>query len=67
MMPVSNANKDMNERITNIENKGKNTELVLSLLIKHLDIEVPFKKFLVEWEHEQRTKAEEAKKNETNK
>ena len=53
------TNKEMLEQLNKMSIKANNTELVFSLFVKFLNKEPDFRKFLIDWEEEQKRKRAE--------
>lgn len=48
------TNKEQTDLLNKVIAKANNTELVLSLFIRFLEKEPDFKKFLIDWQEEQK-------------
>ena len=48
------TNKEILEQVNKMTVKANNTELVLSLFIKFMEKEPDFRKFIIDWEEEQK-------------
>ena len=53
------TNKEILEQVNKMTVKANNTELVLSLFIKFMEKEPDFRKFIIDWEEEQKRKKAE--------
>ena len=56
MAPKKPTNKEIVSEIGRIHYSLRNLDMIMQLLVRFLGKEVEFKKFMVEWEHEQKEK-----------